>query len=83
MAGGFANGPADRRSIPDRVVLKTQKMVLNASLLNTQHYKKRIKGKREEIQGKEQRPRIHCVVVAIEKGASTTFANFTFMCICL
>ena len=27
---------------------KTQKMVLNASLLNTQHYKLRIKGKVEQ-----------------------------------
>ena len=37
----FANGPGD----PGRVIPKTQKMVLDASLLNTQHYKVRIKGK--------------------------------------
>ncbi len=30
-----------------RVIPKTQKMVLDASLLNTQHYKVRIKGKVE------------------------------------
>ena len=41
----FANGPEDRGSIPDRVILKTQKMILDAALLNTQHYKVRIKGK--------------------------------------
>ena len=41
----FANGPADLGSIPGRVIPKTQKMVLDASLLNTQHYKVRIKGK--------------------------------------
>ena len=35
----FANG---------RVIPKTQKMVLDASLLNTQHYKVRIKGKVEQ-----------------------------------
>ena len=40
-----ANGPGDLGSIPDRVIPKTQKMVLDASLLNTQHYKVRIKGK--------------------------------------
>ena len=41
----FANGPGNRGSIPGRVIPKTQKMVLNATLLNTQHYKVRIKSK--------------------------------------
>ena len=41
----FANGPGDRASIPGRIIPKTQKMVLNSALLNTQHYKVRIKGK--------------------------------------
>ena len=44
----FANGPGDLGSIPSRVLPKTQKMVLDASLLNTQHYKVRIKGKMEQ-----------------------------------
>ena len=44
----FANGPGDLASIPGRVIPKTQKMVLDASLLNTQHYKVRIKGKVEQ-----------------------------------
>ena len=44
----FANGPGDRGSIPGQVIPKTQKMVLDASLLNTQHYKVRIKGKEEQ-----------------------------------
>ena len=35
----FANGPRDRGSIPARVIPKTQKMVLDAIFLNTQHYK--------------------------------------------
>ena len=43
----FANGPGDLGSIPGRIIPKTQKMVLDASLLNTQHYKVRIKGKVE------------------------------------
>ena len=44
----FANGPGDLSSIPRRVIPKTQKMVLDASLFNTQHYKVCIKGKVEE-----------------------------------
>ena len=44
----FANGPGDLASIPGRVIPKTQKMVLDASLLNTRHYKVRIKGKVEQ-----------------------------------
>ena len=44
----FANDPGDLGSIPGRVIPKTQKMVLDASLLNTQHYKVRIKGKVEQ-----------------------------------
>ena len=44
----FANGPGDQGSIPGRVIPKTQKMVLDASFLNTQHYKVRIKGKVEQ-----------------------------------
>ena len=51
-------------------------MVLDTSLLNTQRYKVRIKGKVEE-----SRERISVRVVAIEKGAfwspSTTVVNFT------
>ena len=45
---GFANGRGDLGSIPGRVMPKTQKMVLDATLLNTQHYKVRIKGKVEQ-----------------------------------
>ena len=41
----FAHGPRDRGSIPGWYISKTQKLVLDASLLNTQHYKIRIKGK--------------------------------------
>ena len=44
----FANGPGDLGSIPGRVIPKTQKMVLDASLLNFQHYKVQIKGKVEQ-----------------------------------
>ena len=44
----FANGPGDQSSIPGQVIPKTQKMVLDAALLNTQHYKVMIKGKVEQ-----------------------------------
>ncbi len=44
----FSNGPGDLCSIPGRVIPKTLKMVLDTSLLNTQRYKVRIKGKMEQ-----------------------------------
>ena len=44
----FANGPGDLGSLPGRVIPKIQKMVLDATLLNHQHYKVRIKGKVEQ-----------------------------------
>ena len=48
MSRVFANGPGDWGSIPARVISKTQKMVLDAALLSTQHYKVRIKDKVEQ-----------------------------------
>ena len=48
----FANGPGDLGSIPGRVIPKTFKMVLDTSLLNTQQYKIRIKGKVEKSREK-------------------------------
>ena len=45
----FANGPGDLGSIPGRVIPKTLKMVLDTTLLNTQQYKVRIKGKVEQF----------------------------------
>ena len=78
----FVNGPEDLGSIPDRVIPKTQKMVLDTSLLDTQHHKVRIKGKVEQSRRMELHPPLHLGAVAIEKGAfrspSTVVANFTF-----
>ena len=48
MGRVFANGPGDLGSTPGRVIPKTQKMVLDTTLLNTQQYKVRIKGKVEQ-----------------------------------
>ena len=48
MSRLFANGPGDEDSIPGQIIPETQKMVLDAALLNTQYYKVRIKGKVEQ-----------------------------------
>ena len=48
MSRVFANGPGDGGSSLGRVIPKTQKTVLDAALLNTQHYKVLIKGKMEQ-----------------------------------
>ena len=45
MSRVFANDPGDLGSITDRVIPETQKFVVDATLLNTQHNKVRIKGK--------------------------------------
>ena len=47
MSRVFFNGPGDQGSIPGRIISKTQKMVLDAALLNTQYYKV-IKSKMEQ-----------------------------------
>ena len=39
----FAIGPVDLGSISGRVIPKTQKMIFDAALFNTRHYKVRIK----------------------------------------
>ena len=44
----YANGLGDLGSISGRIIPKTLKMVLDTSLLNTQQYKVRIKGKVEQ-----------------------------------
>ena len=61
MSRVFANGPKDQGSVLGRVIPKTQKMVLNDALLNTQHYKVRIKDKVE--QSRERRSAIPYTLV--------------------
>ena len=82
MVRVFASGPGDLRSIPGRVIPQTQKMVLDPSLLNTQHYKVRVKGKVEQSRERSSTLPIHLGVVAIEKrdlgSPSTTVTNFTY-----
>ena len=61
-------------------------MVLDTSLLNTQHYKVRIKGKVEQYSERSFTP-LHFNVIAIEKKAfeslPTTVTNFTYIYICV
>ena len=66
MVRVFAKGPGDLGSISGRVIPKTQKMVLDASLFNTQHYKVRIKGK--VGQSWDRSCALPYTMVAIEKG---------------
>ena len=58
-------------------------MVLDASLLNTQYYKVRIKGKLEQSGERSSTLSLHFGVVAIEKGAlgspSTKVANYLLL----
>ena len=67
------DGPGDQNSILGQIIPKIQKMVLDTSLLVSQHYEVWIKDKWSNP-GKG--------VVAIEKGAFwsplTTVANFTY-----
>ena len=65
-------------SIPGQVIQKTKKMVLDAFLLHTQHYKVKWCNP-----GKGVTPSLHLSVVTIKKGAfgspSTTVANFIYL----
>ena len=74
MVRGIDNGLRDWSSIPGRVIPKTDKMVLDAALLNTQHYKVQIKNKRSN-------PPLNFGVVVIEKAAfgspATTVGQLT------
>ena len=76
------NGSGGQGSIPGRYIPKTQIMVLDASLLNTQQYKVGIKGKVEQSKERST-PSLHFAVVAIKKGAlglpSTKDADFTLL----
>ena len=70
-------------SVPGRVIPKTLKMVLDSSLLNTQQYRVRIKGKVVQSRERSSALFLYFGVVAIENGAfwssSSTIANFTYI----
>ena len=79
MVRVLTNGPGDL----GQVILKTKKMLLDAFLLNTQHYKVEIKGKLGQSRERSSILPLHLGIVAIEKGAfrspSTMVANFTLL----
>ena len=83
MSRVFANGPRDGVSILGRVIPKTQKIVIDATLLNTQHNQVRIKGKVEQSGKQSGALPLHLSVVVIEKGnfgsPSTMVANFALI----
>ena len=68
MSRMFTSGPGDQGSIPGRVMPKIQKMVLDTALLNSEHYKVRIKGKVEQSRERSSTLPPHFGVVAIKKG---------------
>ena len=68
MSTVFTKGPRDQGSILGRFLPNTQKMVLDTSLLHTQHCKILIKGKVK--QSRERSNAVPYTSVAIEKGAS-------------
>ena len=83
MSMVFTNGPGDLSSIPGRVKPKTQKMVLDTVLINTQHYKLRLKGKVD--QSREWSSTLSCISVLylLKREPSghprLKVANFTYM----
>ena len=83
MSWVFANGPGEQGSIPCRVMPNTQKMVLDATLLNTEHLKIRIKGKVEQSWEWSSAFSLHLGIVVIKKGAfgllSTKVASFSYI----
>ena len=80
MSREFANGQGDRGSILGRVIPKTQYIVLDAALLNTQYYKVWIKSKVEQSR-EWNRTLPHLGVVAIEKGAFSLLFLFFIICV--
>ena len=82
MVRVYANGSGDLRSIPGRVTPKTKKMVLDATLLSTQHYKVRFKGKVEQLSERSS-ALPYAWRSSYQKGSfgspSTTVANSTLL----
>ena len=78
----FEYHPGDRGLISGRVNPKTQKMVLDTSLLNTKHYKERIKGKVEELRERSIALQYTLVLGLLKREptdlVSTMFYNLTY-----
>ena len=79
MARVFVNIPGYLGLIPGRVIPRAQKMVRDASLLNTQQYRVQIKGKRSNLEGREvPSPTLRCSIENRAYGRPT-YMYITFM----
>ena len=90
MGRVFANGPGDMGSIPGCIISKTLKMVLDTSLLNTQQYKVRIKGKVEQIRERSSAFSYTSVQLLLKKEPSgcsrlrsPTLLYNIYICVCV
>ena len=74
---------------PGRVIPKTQKMVLDASLLNTQHYKVWIKGKvKQSREGVAPSPTPWCSsyrkgIVRVTLDYGRQLYLYIYICVCV
>ena len=82
MVRVFANGTVDLGSISGRVIPKTQNMLLDTSLLNTQHCKVQIKGKWGNP-GKEVAPSPKPCCGSYRKGSLRVTLDYGRQLICL
>ena len=73
MSRVSANDTGDRGSIQGQVIQKTQKIVREAILLNTQHYNVRVKW--SNLGKGVATPVLYFGVVAIEKEVFGSFSN--------
>ena len=80
MGRVFANSLEDWHSISGQVITKPQKMVPDATLLNTQHYKVKIKSKEEQEKGLALPTTLWFFAneKATFRSPLTTVTNFTF-----
>ena len=91
MGSVFANGPGDRDSISGWSHTNESKMVLDAALLNSQHYKVWIKGKRNNPgKGVGMSPTPQCsnyckkrLWVTLDNSQTTYIYIYIYIYICL
>ena len=87
----FANTPVDQDSITSRVIPQTQKIVLDASLLDTHHYNVRIKDKwsnTEKGVAFHSAPRCSSYWkgrrrVVLDKGGLIYIYIYIYVCVCV
>ena len=78
MGRVFANGPGALCSVPGRVIPNIFKIVLDTSLLNTQDYKARIKGKAEQSRESSSYWK-GSLLVALDNGRQQLYSFFVLI----